>query len=197
MPTVCHIVRSYLANLSIHDRADTSSIETSGLPTHRTYHNTTPWRKPCAIVIVETRSLRSLVDVVAKLLKTVILKDQQQQRFKSRSRSQRLPSTTITARAPLVGSRLSSVGPVTGRGGGIVAAPRAIDSAGIGICTCTCVPASRFFLGGRLLASNDGVTDCRGLASNRKMHRKGMLLTYTSCNCCTAHGCNPVARDTP
>lgn len=157
----CHIVRSYLANLSIHDRADTSSIEPPGLPTHRTYHKTTLRRKPCVIVIVEIRSLRLLVDVVAKLLKTVILKDQQQQRFESRGRGQRLPSTTITTRAPLVNSRLSSVGPVTGRGSGIVATPRAVDSAGSGICTCTCVPASRLFLSGRLLAPNDGVTDCR------------------------------------
>ena len=188
---MCHIVHSYL---SIHDRADTSSIESSGLlPTRRTYHNTTPLRKPCVIVILETRSLRPSVDVVAKLLRTFILKDQQQQRFESHG--QRLPSTTITARAPLVCNGLSSVTPVTGRGRGIVATPRAVDSARSGICTC--VPASRLFLGGRLLAPNDGVTDCRELAPNIKIHEKGMLLTYTSCSCCTAHGCNPAARGTP
>jgi hypothetical protein len=82
--------------------------------------------------------------------------------FESRDRGQRLPpTTTVTSGAPLVGGRLGS---------GIVITPRAVDSAGSGICTC--VPASRLFLGGRLLASNEGVTDCRGLASNTKMHRK-------------------------
>jgi hypothetical protein len=122
---------------------------------------TTLQRRPCVIVIVNPNLACTRRDG-SKVAQSHCPEGPTAIAFESRDCGQRLPpTTTVTTGAPLVGGRLGS---------GIVITPRAVDSAGSGVCTC--VPASRLFLGGRLLASNEGVTDCRGLASNTKMHRK-------------------------